>query len=242
MVQRRNLQVLNDFRVIWPILASLVMHVICLSLIAMPHVPKVPEFLTVELKSMPQLSTPASASKTASAQNAAAVASKIDQPQPIAKSVEMQEPVKQVNAIVTEAKITRPLHASEPVQTAATAQPVSAPVAKSVAASAKTEPTVPIGPVEVTFGASDGPSFLTEFRPVYPRMARKLGKQGTVLLRIDLDERGALTSAEVVKKAGNGLDEAALNAVKASRFRPAKQHGIPVGCKVLLPITFKLEG
>jgi len=208
----------------------------------MPHAPKVPEFLTVELRSVPQFSAPASASKTASAQNAAAVASKTDQPQPIAKSVEMQEPVKPVNAVVTEAKITRPLHASEPIQAAATAQPVSAPVAKSVATSAKTEPTAPIGPVEGTFGASDGPSFLSAVRPVYPRMARKLGKEGTVLLRIGLDERGALTSAEVVEKAGYGLDEAALNAVKASRFRPARQHGIPVGCKALLPITFRLEG
>jgi protein TonB len=44
-----------------------------------------------------------------------------------------------------------------------------------------------------------------------------------------------------LKKAGFGLDEEAVKAVKDSTFVPAKRDGKPLMCKALLPIRFVLK-
>lgn len=98
------------------------------------------------------------------------------------------------------------------------------------------------GPMESSFGASDGPRFLRRVLPHYPQLAREMGKEGTVLLRLTLDERGRLIEAVVVRGAGSGFDEQALRAVKESTFTPAKRDGRPVMCRANLPVKFILEG
>jgi protein TonB len=97
------------------------------------------------------------------------------------------------------------------------------------------------GPVDSSFGSSDGPRFQTKALPKYPRLARELGKEGTVLLRLTIDERGRLMNVEVVKPAGSGFDEEAVQAVKSSTFSPAKKGGKPVMCRAHLPIRFVLR-
>lgn len=95
--------------------------------------------------------------------------------------------------------------------------------------------------VEGNFGSSNGPSFLRIVKPAYPRLARRFGKEGKVVLRLFIDEHGRLLNVEIVEKAGHGFDEAAIEVVKASAFRPAKLNGISVACKALLPVRFRLE-
>ncbi len=95
--------------------------------------------------------------------------------------------------------------------------------------------------VEGEFASINGPSFLKTIKPEYPRLARRLGKEGKVVLRLFIDEHGRLVSVEIFEKAGHGFDEAAIDAVKASTFKPAKLNGHPVACKALLPIRFRLE-
>lgn len=95
--------------------------------------------------------------------------------------------------------------------------------------------------VEGEFGSINGPSFLRMVKPDYPRLARRLGREDNVLLRLFIDEHGRLGSVELIEKAGYGFDEAAIEAVKASTFRPARLNGISVACKALLPVRFKLE-
>ncbi len=97
------------------------------------------------------------------------------------------------------------------------------------------------GPVDGVLGAPGGPSFATRVSPVYPPFARRIGKEGTVLLRLHLDGSGHLTGTEVVKNAGYGFDEAALAAVRASTYRPAVRHGRSIPCRALLPVRFELE-
>lgn len=99
----------------------------------------------------------------------------------------------------------------------------------------------PVNAVETVFGSMNGPFFLKMIRPDYPRLARRLGKEGKVVLRLFIDEHGRLLNVEIVEKAGYGFDEAAIEAVKTSAFRPAKLNGYPVACKALLPVRFKLE-
>lgn len=95
--------------------------------------------------------------------------------------------------------------------------------------------------VEGEFGSINGPSFLRMIKPDYPRLARRFGKEGKVVLRLFIDEHGRLLNVEIVEKAGYGFDEAVVDAVKASIFQPAKLNGHPVACKALLPVRFKLE-
>ncbi|NOZ68764.1 MAG: energy transducer TonB [Deferribacteres bacterium] len=102
--------------------------------------------------------------------------------------------------------------------------------------------SVPPGKPHVTaFGSAEGPGFLRRVIPEYPRMARRLGKEGRVLLRLVIDETGRLVHAEVVEKAGFGFDREAMEAVRNSVFLPARKNGIPVKSEVLLPVKFVLK-
>ncbi len=89
-------------------------------------------------------------------------------------------------------------------------------------------------------GSESGPKFSHREMPVYPMIARRLGKEGTVLLRLTIDEKGNLLNIEVVEKAGYGFTEAAIEAVKKSTFLPAIVDGKPVMSKALLRIKFSL--
>jgi protein TonB len=62
-----------------------------------------------------------------------------------------------------------------------------------------------------------------------------------VVLRLFIDEHGRLLNVEIVEKAGYGFDEAAIEAVKASSFQPARVNGLPVACRAVLPVRFRLE-
>lgn len=96
-------------------------------------------------------------------------------------------------------------------------------------------------PYDTEFGASAAPSFLYREMPVYPLFARKLGKEGKVILRLTIDDKGNLRNVEVMEQAGYGFAEAAVEAVKKSTFLPAKKHGKPVASRALLPVIFSLR-
>jgi TonB family protein len=95
--------------------------------------------------------------------------------------------------------------------------------------------------IETSFGASVGPAFLHREIPIYPLMARKLGREGRVVLKLTIDEKGNLSDIEVIEKAGYGFTEAAVEAVRKSTFFPAKKNGKPIASRALLPIRFQLE-
>ncbi|MBU1398738.1 MAG: TonB family protein, partial [Proteobacteria bacterium] len=96
-------------------------------------------------------------------------------------------------------------------------------------------------PVKTEFGTAAAPSFLHREMPVYPAFARKLGKEGEVVLRLTIDERGNLLNVEVLETAEYGFTEAAVDAVKKSTFLPAKKNGKPVASRALLPVRFILR-
>jgi protein TonB len=76
---------------------------------------------------------------------------------------------------------------------------------------------------------------------VYPEIAKRAGIEGKVYVLAFVDETGIVTKAEIIKGLGAGLDDAALNAVKATKFKPGKQRGKPVKVQVSIPIVFKLQ-
>ena len=118
------------------------------------------------------------------------------------------------------------------------AKPVEAVPDRMVVAK---EPAPAAGVVSVHFGSAEGPHFLRRVIPDYPRRAKSLHKQGTVILMLTIDAEGNLVDVEIVKKAGFGFDEAAVTAVKESAFTAASQNGTSIACRALLPIKFQLR-
>jgi len=98
------------------------------------------------------------------------------------------------------------------------------------------------GAFEGEFGSGNGPTFARRVPPEYPTQARRFGREGVVVLRLEIDASGALRKAEVVQKCGAGFDAAALSAVRASSYRPARLHGQAVASRALLRVRFQLSG
>jgi periplasmic protein TonB len=81
-----------------------------------------------------------------------------------------------------------------------------------------------------------------QVHPRYPATARRLGIQGTTLLRVFVSTDGRVTDVAVERTAGHGdLDDAAADAVRRWRFEPARRGDEPVAMWVLLPVEFRLK-
>jgi TonB family protein len=79
-------------------------------------------------------------------------------------------------------------------------------------------------------------------KPVYSLEARRNAIQGTVLLEIVVDEKGAIADQTVISPLGFGLDEKAQAAAAAWRFEPARKDGRPVRVICTLQVNFELRG
>ncbi len=75
---------------------------------------------------------------------------------------------------------------------------------------------------------------------IYPEIARRAGIEGKVFVRAYVDETGSVKRAEVIKGIGLGCDEAALDAVLNTKFKPGKQRGKLIKVQIIIPIVFKL--
>ena len=81
-----------------------------------------------------------------------------------------------------------------------------------------------------------------QVRPSYPATPRRLGIQGTTLLRVHVLADGRIGEVLVEKSGGHpDLDQAATEAVRAWRFDPARRGTEPVAMWVLLPVEFRLK-
>ena len=81
-----------------------------------------------------------------------------------------------------------------------------------------------------------------QVRPGYPATARRLGIQGTTMLRVHVLVDGRVGDVVVQETAGHpDLDQAAAEAVRRWRFDPARRGNDPVAMWVLLPVEFRLK-
>jgi len=138
--------------------------------------------------------------------------------------------------------ITAPAEAPSPI--IAPAPPPEPPKPAEEAA-----PAVPAVPAPVVAAAPPiiPPNFNADYLhnppPVYPPASRRLGEQGRVVLRVLVSADGQPEQVEVRTSSGSvRLDTAALDAVRRWKFVPAKQGDRPVAARVLVPISFRLEG
>ena len=75
----------------------------------------------------------------------------------------------------------------------------------------------------------------------YPKAAKDAGIQGKVYVLAFINEKGTVDKVKVVKGIGGGCDEAAIKAVRESKFTPGKSKGKVVKVKTSLAIVFKIQ-
>lgn len=95
----------------------------------------------------------------------------------------------------------------------------------------------------LTQGASSDAEVSGDLLILYPEMSRQLGEEGRVELLLQLSATGAVVGAEITRTSGyKRLDQAALEAVKRARFKPARSlSGDPISSRKPFHVEFKLE-
>lgn len=85
-------------------------------------------------------------------------------------------------------------------------------------------------------------NYATNPKPKYPELARNLGWEGSVLLRVSVSAEGRSEQVSVHRSSGyKVLDDAAAVAVQKWRFAPARRGGAAVASVVIVPIGFALK-
>jgi protein TonB len=85
------------------------------------------------------------------------------------------------------------------------------------------------------------PTLLRKCTPRYPEGAKREGKEGTVVLAIEVHPDGLAHAITVRRSLGSGLDESAIEAVKQWRFKPGEKHGEPVVMRATIQVNFRLD-
>ena len=86
------------------------------------------------------------------------------------------------------------------------------------------------------------PQYRNNPLPVYPKVARRRGHQGTVLLEVLVDRNGGVRDLRVFRSSGHTtLDDAALASVKNWLFDPGMRGSRPVEMWIRLPVRFQLK-
>nr|WP_321238571.1 energy transducer TonB [uncultured Tolumonas sp.] len=84
--------------------------------------------------------------------------------------------------------------------------------------------------------------YLSNPPPEYPEIARELGQEGTVLLKVKVSTSGLVLQVSIHRSSGhNALDTAAINAVRHWKFVPANIGNVTQEDDVIIPVSFSLE-
>jgi len=76
----------------------------------------------------------------------------------------------------------------------------------------------------------------------YPNSARNMGHEGTVYVRFVVNDAGQVVNIEVIKGVSAVLDKEATRVIALmKKWKPGKQHNIPVNVRMVLPIKFKID-
>jgi periplasmic protein TonB len=179
-------------------------------------------------------------------------ASPIRRPEPArplkAAAPKVEEPAPQP---VTETPATEVAPAPASVATLpAISEPAPAPGPPAPATSNTTIALPPSAPVVAAKPPAPAPDAVTQtarpqggyqVRPAYPAAPRRLGIQGTTMLRVHILADGRIGDVRVEHSAGHpDLDQAAMEAVRRWRFEPARRGAEAVAMWVLLPVEFRL--
>ncbi|MDX9706355.1 MAG: energy transducer TonB [Azospira sp.] len=124
--------------------------------------------------------------------------------------------------------------------TAPAAEDVPAPVVQE-APPAPPAPPLPAPAATISEPRYDA-DYLSNPKPVYPSLSRRMGEEGRVLLRVFVEADGRPSQIEIKETSGSPrLDRAAQDAVQRWRFVAARRGDEALAAWVLVPIAFNLK-
>lgn len=85
------------------------------------------------------------------------------------------------------------------------------------------------------------PSFLQKAVLVYPLKERRRGREGLVVVEVDIDSKGSIRDLRIVKSGGENFDEAAIAMIKSSTFSPGYKKSEPVAVRMRFNVRFTLN-
>jgi len=169
------------------------------------------------------------------------------------KPVPLTPPPKTVQPVLTPAP---PVASTEPP--AVLSAPTAAPTAPAVPAAAPAPPAPPPPPAPTPPPAAPAPpppspppkvelpsskaDYLHNPPPDYPRMSKRLGEQGKVVVKVLIGEDGRAQKVELLTTSGfERLDKSAMEAAMRWRYVPGKRGGVAEAMWYQVPIQFTLE-
>jgi protein TonB len=158
----------------------------------------------------------------------------VEKPAPVAKKPSPPKPT----PAPTEKSISTP--APPPAAAAAPAAPEPQAAAAQPAPAAPPAPPAPAEPAPPK--TVSGVEYIQPPQPDYPPLAKRMGEQGKVMLRVLVSDRGRPEKVDVQKSSGFArLDDAARQAAMRAMFKPHLEDGKPVAVYALIPINFSIQ-
>ena len=105
------------------------------------------------------------------------------------------------------------------------------------------EATMPIMPMcadKATQVCVSAPQPIHQPEPEYSKQAREAKYQGTCVIALVVEPDGSASHVSMISGLGMGLDEKAIEAVKAWTFKPAMKDGKPVRVAIAVEVEFHL--
>ncbi|MDO8767886.1 MAG: TonB family protein [Burkholderiaceae bacterium] len=151
--------------------------------------------------------------------------------------------------------VTKPAPVSQPApRLLAVPDAAPSPIAPAPQALAPVAPSVPFvpavpvvavpapaAPAKVELPSSDA-DYLSNPKPPYPPMSKRLGEQGKTVVRVLIGIDGLPQKAELRQSSGfERLDQSALATVMKWRYVPGKRGGVPETMWFNVPVSFVLE-
>lgn len=102
--------------------------------------------------------------------------------------------------------------------------------------------TAPPNANDIGSGASQMLAYASPLQPRYPPASMRDHEQGTVMLRVLVDETGVPQRIEIARSSGHTrLDVAARESVSHARFRPVMRNGQAISAWGIVPIEFRID-
>lgn len=102
-------------------------------------------------------------------------------------------------------------------------------------------PALKVPEITVTQQGMEAPRPKNQVKPTYPKNARRAQKEGKVVLQATIGLDGIPKDIVAITELGFGFEAAAIEALKKTRYFPAKKNGKEVEGRFNIPFEFKLE-
>jgi protein TonB len=91
-------------------------------------------------------------------------------------------------------------------------------------------------------GDIEAPVAIARWAPKYPEYARKMRVEGVVVVEAVIDESGNVVRARFLNDIGMGCGDAAVEAIRTWKYKPATLDGRPVSVYLEVKVSFRLQG